>query len=69
MINIKEYECKGLKVEHKVKYGDINKVFLFGIYFCIPGALVLIGYLFIQDFLNEKKDKNEKVEKVEEKNE
>ena len=26
MINIKEYECKGLKVEHKVKYGDINKV-------------------------------------------
>lgn len=26
MINIKEYECKGLKVVHEVKCGDINKV-------------------------------------------
>ena len=26
MINIKEYECKGLKVVHKVKCGDINIV-------------------------------------------
>lgn len=32
-------------------------------------CFVLIGYLFLQDFLNEKKDKNEKVEKVEDKNE
>lgn len=30
--------------------GDINKVFLFGIYFCIPGALVLIGYLLLFPF-------------------
>ena len=30
--------------------GDINKVFLFGIYFCIPGALVLIGYLLLLPF-------------------
>ena len=27
--------------------GDINKVLLFGIYFCIPGAIVLLGYLLL----------------------
>ena len=32
-------------------------------------CFVLIGYLFLQDFLNDKKEKNEKVEKVEAKNE
>lgn len=30
--------------------GDINKVFLFGLYFCIPGAIVLIGYLLLFPF-------------------
>ena len=33
--------------------GDVSKVILFGLYFCIPGAIVLVGYLvlFLMVFL------------------